>query len=149
MKKFTLSELERIASHCFGSFDNYWDKFTAFKDDYIFFKLYMKRNSKSDITFIPSTNNRSLNSLLNNYYLDEDGLRKIFCIYYIMRQIIKDLQPWGTSLYTEYEHKELLNYLTKHEYVDIDLFCDDFVGCSSAQSDVRNKISEFLKGDEE
>ena len=148
MKKFNLNELETIASHCFSDFSTFWKKFTAFKSDYQFFKLYMERNSKSDINFIPAAYSKSLNSLLDNYFHDEKGLELIFCIYYITQQIIKDMHSYNTPLFTEEEHKELLNYLVKHEYVNIDIFCNEFIGCSSLYTEIRNKINELVKEDE-
>ena len=66
-----------------------------------------------------------------------------------MQQIIKDMHHYNTPLFTNEEHKELLNYLVKHEYVDIDIFCNEFISCSSVHLEIRNKINELIKDDEE
>ena len=147
MAKFNLNELETIASHCFKDFNTFWNAFCNFKSDYNFFTLYMDRNSKSDIKLVPSAYSKSLNSLLVNYTHDDKGLEMVFCIYYIVRQIILDLHHWNTPLFTNEEHKELLNYLVTYEYVDIDTFCNEFISCSSVHLEIRTKINELLKED--
>ena len=65
-----------------------------------------------------------------------------------MKQIILDLQDWNTPVYEETERNELLKYLVKYEWVDVDIFCQDFISCSYAQPEIRQKIKDIV-GDED
>ena len=140
----TLIELERLAAKCFKDFSTYYKERTAFIEDYQFFEMYMKRNAKSSILFIPKSYLMSLQSVIDSYSHDERGLERAFCIYNIMRQIILDLQEWNTPVFGENERDETLRYMVKHERVDINVFCNGFIGCSSMQSEIRAKIDEIL-----
>lgn len=137
------ADLEVKAAKCFDSFDTYWRKLCAFREDYLFFEMYMKRNSKSDVAFLPSVYLKSLQSVINNYPKTEDGLERAFNIFTITRQIILDLQEWNKPVYEESERNAILKELVKHEWVDIDLFCNDFIGCSSVHSEIRQKITDI------
>lgn len=140
----TLIELEQLAAKCFKDFNTYYKERTAFIEDYQFFEMYMKRNVKSAIRFLPKAELRSLQSVIDNYSHDERGLERAFCIYNVMRQIILDLQEWNTPAFDENERDETLRYMVKHEWVDIDVFCNDFIGCSSVQPEIRAKIDEIV-----
>lgn len=142
MKKI---ELEEKASKCFDSFGTYWKKLTAFKEDYMFFSLYMKRHTKSDIDFLPSVYLKSFQAVINDYSKDDNGLEKAFNIFTITKQIILDMQDWNTPVFEEIERNELLKEIVKHEYVDIDLFCNDFISCSHAHAEIRQKIEDIIK----
>jgi hypothetical protein len=141
MKKI---ELEEKASKCFDSFDTYWKKLTAFKEDYMFFALYMKRHTTSGIDFLPSVYLKSFQSVINDYSKDDEGLEKAFNVFTITKQIILDMQDWNKSVYEETERNELLKEIVKYEYVDIDLFCNDFISCSHAHADIRQKIEDII-----
>lgn len=91
----------------------------------------MKRNVKSAIRFLPKVELRSFQSVIDDYSHDERGLERSFCIYNIMRQIILDLQEWNTPVFDENERDKTLRYMVKHEWIDINVFCNDFIGCSS------------------
>lgn len=138
-------DLYEKAAKCFDSFDTYWRKLCAFRDDYLFFEMYMKRNSKSDVAFLPSVCLKSFQSVINDYPKDEDGLERAFNIFTITRQIILDLQEWNNPIYEESERNIILKELVKHEWVDIDLFCNDFIGCSLAHPEIRQKIDGIIK----
>ena len=148
MEKMTMIDLEEKASKCFKDFDTFWKELSAFSEDYQFFAMYMKRNTKSNITFVPRVYLKSFQYIIDNYSHDDNGLAKAFCIAYIMKQIILDLQEWNTPVYTEEECNELLKYLVKHEWVDTDIFCQDFISCSQAHSEIRQKIKDII-GDED
>lgn len=136
--------LEQLAAKCFKNFDTYYKERTAFIEDYQFFEVYMKRNAKSNIRLLPKAELRSLQSVIDNYSHDERGLERSFCIYNVMRQIILDLQEWNTPVFDENERDETLRYMVKHEWVDINVFCNDFIGCSSVQPEIRAKINAIL-----
>jgi len=140
-------DFEEKASKCFEDFETYYKERTAFIDDYQFFDMYMKRNAKSAIRFSPKAERRSLQSVIDNYSHETKGLEKAFCIYYIMRHIILGLQEWNAPVFEDDERDELLRYLVKYEYVDIDAFCTDFIGCSRAHPEIRAKIDEILNFD--
>lgn len=140
----TLIELEQLAAKCFKDFDAYYKERTAFIWDYQFFEMYMKRNAKSSIQFSPKTYLRSLQYVIDNYSHDERGLERAFCIYHIVKQIILDLQEWNIPVFDEDVRNETLRHLVKHEWVDIDLFCNDFISCSHAYSEIRQKIDEIV-----
>ena len=144
MEKMTMIDLEEKASKCFKDFDTFWKELSAFREDYQFFAMYMKRNTKSNITFVPHVYLKSFQYIIDNYSHDDNGLAKAFCIAYIMKQIILDLQEWNTPVYEEVERDELLKYLVKYEWVDTDIFCQDFISCSQAQSEIRQKIDDIL-----
>lgn len=137
------ADLEVKAAKCFDSFDTYWRKLYAFREDYLFFEMYMKRNSKSDVVFLPSVYLKSFQSVINDYPKTEDGLERAFNIFTITRQIILDLQEWNKPVYEESERNAILKELVRHEWVDIDLFCNDFISCSSAHSEIRQKIDDI------
>lgn len=141
MKDF---ELEEKAKKCFDSFSTYWRKMCAFREDYLFFKMYMKHSSKSEVTFVPSVYPRSFQSVINNYTQTEDGLKRAFDVFTIARQIILDLQEWNEPVYEETERDELLREIVKHEYVNIDLFCNDFITCSSVHPEISQKIKDIV-----
>lgn len=136
--------LEQLAAKCFKNFDTYYKERTAFIEDYQFFEVYMKRNAKSNIRLLPKAELRSLQSVIDDYPNDERGLERSFCIYNVMRQIILDLQEWNTPVFDENERDETLRYMIKHEWVDINVFCNDFIGCSSVQPEIRAKINAIL-----
>lgn len=136
--------LEQLAAKCFKNFDTYYKERTAFIEDYQFFEMYMKRNAKSNIRLLPKAELRSLQSVIDDYPNDERGLERSFCIYNVMRQIILDLQEWNTPVFDENERDETLRYMIKHEWVDINVFCNDFIGCSSVQPEIRAKINAIL-----
>lgn len=138
-------ELEAKVAKCFDSFDTYWRKLCAFREDYLFFEMYMKRNSKSEVAFLPSVYLKSFQSVINDYPKTNDGLEIAFNVFTIARQIILDLQEWNTPVYEESERDTILKELVKHEWVDIDLFCNDFISCSSAHSEIRQKIADIIK----
>lgn len=140
----TLIELERLVAKYFKDFNTYYKECTAFIEDYQFFEMYMKRNAKSDIRFLPKAKLMSLQSVVDNYSRDERGLKRAFCIYNIMRQIVLDLQEYSTPVFDKDERDKTLRYMVKHERVDINVFCNDFIGCSSMQSEIRAKIDEIL-----
>lgn len=140
----TKIELEEKAKKCFDSFEAYWEKVSTFKEDYLFFEMYMKRYKKSEVTFVPSVYLRSFQSVINDYSKDDEGLEKAFNIFTITKQIILDLQEWNKSVYEETERNELLKEIVKHEYVNIDLFCNDFISCSSAHPEIRQKILDII-----
>ena len=137
-------ELEEKASKCFDSFNTYWKKLTAFKEDYTFFSLYMKRHITSGIDFLPSVYLKSFQFVINNYSKDDEGLEKAFNIFTITKQIILDMQDWNKPVYEESERNTILKELVKHEWVDIDLFCNDFIGCSSVHSEIRQRITDVI-----
>ena len=137
-------ELEHLAAKCFKDFGTYYKERTAFIEDYQFFEMYMKRNSKSAIKFTPKVYSRSLQSVIDNYSHDERGLERAFCIAYIVKQIILDLQDWNTPVFDEGERNETLRYMVKHEWVDIDVFCNEFISCSSAHSEIKSKIDNIV-----
>ena len=137
-------ELEQLAAKCFKDFGTYYKERTAFIEDYQFFEMYMKRNSKSAIKFTPKVYSRSLQSVIDNYSHDERGLERAFCIAYIVKQIILDLQDWNTPVFDEGERNETLRYMVKHEWVDIDVFCNEFISCSSAHSEIKSKIDNIV-----
>jgi hypothetical protein len=139
------ADLEAKATKCFDSFDAYWRKLCAFREDYLFFGMYMKRNSMSDVEFLPSVYLKSFQSVINDYPKTEDGLERAFSVFTIARQIILDLQEWNKPVYEESERNAILKELVNHEWVDIDLFCNDFIGCSSAHSEIRQKIDDIIK----
>ncbi len=116
----------------------------AFREDYFFFKMYMKRKSKSEVTFVPGVYPRSFQSVINDYPKNEEGLERAFNIFTIAKQIIIDLQEWNEPVYEESERNELLKEIIKHEYVDIDLFCNDFITCSSVHPEIRQKIKDIV-----
>lgn len=132
--------LEQLAAKCFKDFDTYYKERTAFIEDYQFFEVYMKRNAKSNIRLLPKAELRSLQSVIDDYPHDE----RSFCIYNVMRQIILDLQEWNTPVFDENERDETLRYMIKHEWVDINVFCNDFISCSSVQPEIRAKINAIL-----
>lgn len=138
-------ELEAKAAKCFDSFDTYWRKLCAFREDYLFFEMYMKRNSKSEVAFLPSVYLKSFQSVINDYPKTNDGLERAFNVFTIARQIILDLQEWNTPVYEESERDTILKELVKHEWVDIDLFCNDFISCSSVHSEICQKIADIIK----
>lgn len=138
------ADLEVKAAKCFDSFDTYWRKLCAFRDDYLFFEMYMKRNSKSDVEFLPSVCPKSFQSVINDYPQSEDGLERAFNVFTITRQIILDLQEWNKPVYEESERNTILKEFVKHEWVDIDLFCNDFIGCSLAQPEIRQRIMDII-----
>lgn len=144
-------DLEEKASKYFKDFDTFWKELSAFREDYQFFAMYMKRNTKSNITFIPRVYLKSFQYVIDNYPHDDNGLAKAFCIAYIMKQIILDLQNvlhhWDSPVYTEEECNELLKYLVKYEWVDTDIFCQDFISCSHAHSEIKQKIDDILGDD--
>lgn len=142
MNKIDLTEK---AAKCFDDFDTYWRKLCAFREDYLFFEMYMKRNSKSDVAFLPSVYLKSFQSVINDYPKTEDGLERAFNTFTITRQIILDLQEWNKPIYEESERNTILKELVTHEWVDIDLFCNDFIGCSSVHSEIRQKIEDIIK----
>jgi len=118
----TLIELEQLAAKCFKDFSTYYKERTAFIEDYQFFEMYMKRNAKSSILFIPKSYLMSLQSVIDSYSHDERGLERAFCIYNIMKQIILDLQEWNTPVFDEDERNKTLRHMVKHEWVDINVF---------------------------
>ena len=144
MEKMTMIDLEERASKCFKDFDTFWKELSTFREDYQFFAMYMKRNTKSNITFIPHVYLKSFQYVIDNYSHDDNGLAKAFCIAYIMKQIILDLQEWNTPVYEEVELNELLKYLVKYEWVDVDIFCQDFISCSHSHPEIRQKIDDIL-----
>ena len=148
MKKFEKWEIENCAAKCFKDFSTYLHEVLNFVEDYVFFKLYMRRNATSNIQFIPKVSSRSFQSILDRYKENEEELQKAFNIFYIMRQIILDFQNWNKPVYEEQERNDLLRYLVKYEYVNIDIFCNDFIPCSHSHVEIRQKISDVLKGDE-
>lgn len=137
-------ELEQLAAKCFKDFNTYYKERTAFIEDYRFFEMYMKRNAKSDIRFSPKAEQRSLQSVIDNYSHDERGLERAFCIYNVMRQIILGLQEWNTPVFDENERDETLRYMVKHEWVDIELFCKDFISCAIAYPNIREQIDKIV-----
>lgn len=147
VEKMTMIDLEHKAAKCFKDFDTFWKELSAFREDYQFFAMYMKRNTKSNITFVPRVYLKSFQYVIDNYPHDDNGLAKAFCIAYIMKQIILDLQEWNTPVYTEEERNELLKYLVKYEWVDTDIFCQDFISCSHAHSEIKQKIDDILGDD--
>ena len=147
MTKMSKIELEDTAAKCFKDFDTFWKKLSAFVDDYQFFAMYLKRNAKSNISFIPHVYLKSFQYIIDNYSHDDNGLAKAFCIFCIMKQIILDLQDWNTPIYTEEERDRLLKYLVRYEWVDVDLFCQDFISCSQSHPKIRQKIKDIV-GDE-
>ena len=140
----TRIKLEQLAAKCFKDFNTYYKERTAFIEDYQFFEMYMKRNAKSSIPFLPKAELRSLQSVIDDYSHDEHGLERAFCIYNVMRQIILGLQEWNTPVFDEDERDEILRYMVKHEWVDINVFCNDFIGCSSVHPEIRAKIDEIV-----
>ena len=138
------ADLEMKAAKCFDSFDTYWRKLCVFREDYLFFEMYMKRNSKSDVAFLPSVYLKSFQSVINDYPKTEDGLERAFNVFTIARQIILDLQEQNKPVYEESERNAILKELVKHEWVDIDLFCNDFIDCSSAHSEIRQRITDII-----
>ena len=140
----TRIKLEQLAAKCFKDFGTYYKERTAFIEDYQFFEMYMKRNAKSSIPFLPKAELRSLQSVIDDYSHDEHGLERAFCIYNVMRQIILGLQEWNTPVFDEDERDEILRYMVKHEWVDINVFCNDFIGCSSVHPEIRAKIDEIV-----
>lgn len=139
------ADLEIKAAKCFDSFDTYWQRLCAFREDYLFFEMYMKRNSKSNVAFLPSVYLKSFQSVINDYPKTEDGLERAFDVFTIAKQIILDLQEWNKPVYEESERNAILKELIKHEWVDIDLSCNDFIGCSSVHSEIRKKIDDIIK----
>ena len=140
----TKLELEEKASKCFDSFDTYYKKLTAFKEDYMFFALYMKRHTKSDIDFLPSVYLKSFQAVINDYPKTDDGLEKAFNIFTVTKQIILDMQAWNKSVYEEDERNKILKEIVKCEYVNIDLFCNDFISCSGVHAHIRQKIDNII-----
>lgn len=136
-------ELEELAAKCFKDFNTYYKERTAFIEDYQFFEMYMKRNTKSSVKFIPQTYSRALQSVIDDYPHDERGLERAFCISCIARQIILDLQDWNTPVFSKGERNKTLKYMIDNQIVDIDIFCTEFISCSSAHSEIVNKIGEI------
>lgn len=145
----TSLQLEDIAAKSFPDFHTYWKTMCAFRDDYLFFEMYMSRNRKSEIDFKPGVYLRSFQSVIDDYPKTEQGLARAFNIFTIVKQIILDLQEWNTPVYEEAERNRILREIVKYEYADIDTFCNDFVSCSSAQPEIRQKIAEILNSDAE
>lgn len=143
----TKIDLEHAAAKCFTDFSNYWKKMNAFREDFLFFKLYMKRNSKSDIMFTPAVYSKSFQYVLNSYSQDEEGLAKAFNIFHIMKQLILDFQEWNTPIYSVEERNNLLRYLIKYEYVDVDIFCRDFISCSRSFPEIKQEILEIAESE--
>ena len=137
-------ELEKLAAKCFKDFDAYYKECTAFIEDYRFFEMYMKRNTKSSVAFTPRVYSRAFQSVIDNYSHDERGLERAFCIAHIVKQIILDLQEWNMPVFDEDERNQTLRHMVKHEWVDIDVFCNEFISCSSAHSEIRAKIDEIV-----
>lgn len=137
-------ELEQIAAKCFPDFETYWKKRSAFIEDYIYFELYMKRNRKSDIEFVPSMQLRSLSSVVKSYSHNEEGLERAFCVYHIVRQLILEMQEWNTPVFEKEEHDKLLRYAVRHEWVDIEMFCKDFISCAIAYPNIREQIEKIV-----
>lgn len=136
--------LEAKAAKCFDSFDTYWRKLCTFREDYLFFKMYMKRNSKSDVGFLPNVYLKSFQSVINDNPQTESGLERAFNVFTIARQIILDLQEWNNPVYEELERNAILKELVEHEWIDIDLFCNDFISCSSAHLKIRRRITDII-----
>ena len=145
----TSLELEDIAAKSFPDFHTYWKTMCAFRDDYLFFGVYMSRNRKSEIDFKPGVYLRSFQSVIDDYPKTEPGLARAFNIFTIVKQIILDLQEWNTPVYEEAERNRILKEIVKYEYVDIDIFCNDFVSSSSMRSEIRAKIDEIINSDAE
>ena len=47
-------------------------------------------------------------------------------------------------MYEESERNAILKELVKHEWVDIDLFCNEFIDCSLVHSEIRQKITDVI-----
>ena len=148
MKKFEKWEIENSTAKCFKDFSTYWHEVSNFVEDYLFFKLYMSRNAKSNIQFIPRVSSRSFQFILDSYMENEEELHKAFNIFHIMKQIILDFQDWNKPVYKEQERNDLLRYLVNYEWVDIDVFCNDFISCSHSHAEIRQKIEDVLKENE-
>lgn len=139
-----LYELEHTAAKTFSDYEAFWKAQKAFTDDFLYFQMYMKRHTTSNVSFTPAVYSRSLQSLIDCYSHDEQGLERAYCIYCIMKQIILDFLPWREPILDEEERNKLLRYFVKYEYADLDIFCKDFIDCSSAYPEVYQNIKDAL-----
>lgn len=135
-------ELEKYASKCFKDYDTFCREMNAFKSDCEFFDMYMKCNAKSIWRLVPIPITRSLDYSLKNFKFS--SIEKAFCIFYICRQIVLDLQDWNTQVYTSEEITTLVRYMARNEYVEFKVFCDDWIGCSMAHADIVAKLECIL-----
>ena len=139
-----LYELESVAAKSYKDFTAFVNDEKLFIEDYQFFSLYMKRNAKSSISFIPNALDISMQYCINNYTKDEQGLARAFCVYCICRQIILDMQEWNKPVYTEQELTKLLRYMVNHECVDIKIFANQYISCSSVHPTIVAKIQKII-----
>ena len=138
-----LYEIEEKAAKCFPDASEFYKKVHLFLEDYQFFTLYMKRNTRS-VEFKPAPYSISLQHTLKNSTQDDIGIERAYATYIVVRQLILDMLPWNTPVYEQQEHDELLRYMVKREWIDIDVFCTEFISCSHAHPEVRQRIDDIL-----
>ena len=140
-----------MESKCFIDIDTFREELDNFIDDYNYFKLSMKRNTKSHITtFIPKVSSVAFNSIIKSHTTDREGLEKSFCQYVILKQMIHDLNVdiEAEQVFNLAQCEKFIRYNMGHDFIFIlELcieLCDEVIGHSDEYVEVLHKIHDFI-----
>jgi hypothetical protein len=132
-KYFTTEEMEVI-----------YEEEKALKEDLEFFKLYIKRNKKSKMSFdlIPTVSNgrKLMEYLYKNYYqYSFDELKT-------MLMELKVAEKFLWDVYNEKEvNLEIYDYFATVHEINISYYASDFIGCSRGAMGIERRLEQLLK----
>lgn len=128
--------------------DIYYKKFRALESDVNFFKLYMKRNQKSEFRFdLRISCNGSFKAFDDiwkkyGYKNNDDDLEVTFSEFMLLQMIITDIYE-ETNIFTNKEIKEFIDYFEQYEETLIENYVSDFIGCSRGCCAVLQKLEHM------
>lgn len=122
---------------------------SVLKEDIDFFKLYMKREKKSDfsfdVRFSKGMGTAFFNDLWDNYYrMFTDDLHCMIFEHMIVYRLMKSLDD-NLNTYTEEQVATILEYFEKEYSMDLEDYVGNFIGCSLGCSGVLQKLRDIKK----
>lgn len=135
------NEIKSIARKLLG--DDYYEKLGLLQSDLEFFRMYMRREKKSEFSFdvkiIPYGGRNAFDDIWETFARNISYLEDAFAIFVVLRAFVVDVKEDGDRLSFETK-KNFACYFKEMLELDITDYIGDFVGCSYAITEVKETI---------
>jgi hypothetical protein len=140
-----LYDVEHIARTING--DAYYEEIRMLKDDIEFFSAYVRRNRKSNFSFILIPCQQSTYTAFKDIY-EAFGLNSLYidnayAIYTVMKAIIIDTYE-QTMKFNSGQIREFAEYLNNDFEMNIEDYVGCFVGCSYGVKETKKMLYDMI-----
>lgn len=126
--------------------EEYFKELEALKEDISFFKLYMKRNKKSNANFAVrifyNCAFKAFDDIWKKYSYRTSDMEMVFSEFIVLKAIIQDIYE-DTNSFTKNTKKEFIDYFEQYGETMVKDYVSDFIGCSRGCTAVLEKIEQI------